>query len=64
MHLALLNWFNTKWGSLYCKPGQTLQSEVTLLQNVAGITEWGKHYYKLGQVSVQSGTKAIAKSSK
>ena len=64
MHWALLNWFNTKWGSLYCKPGQTLQSEVTLLQNVAGITEWGKYYYKLRQVCVQSGTKAIAKSDK
>ena len=33
----------TNWGSYY-KLGQTL------LQNRAAITNWGKMYYKLGQV--------------
>ena len=35
----------TNWDS-YCKLGQN----VMLLQNRAAITNWGKMYYKLGQV--------------
>ena len=49
---SILNLFIRKWDSLYYKPGQVLQSELTLLQSGAGIAKGGNHYHKVGQFCV------------
>lgn len=52
---TILNWSIILRGNLYYKMVQIFQSETTLLQSGAsvtmdGVTKWGKHYDKVGQL--------------
>ena len=47
MNLVMLNWFITKWGSIYYKLRHVLQSEATLLPSGAGITKWAGMFPKV-----------------
>ena len=44
MNLTKLNWFIAKWWNFFCK---LYYKVTTLWQSRAGITKWGKHYYKV-----------------